>query len=81
MCWMHSTKWPPRADVAEPEAASAFVAHDHEGCRAFTPALADVGAGGLFAYCHQLLGAQDVFYLSNAPQRHRRLDANPVWFW
>src|SRR5207244_8172099 len=43
--------------VAEPAAARAGVAEDHERRRAALPALADVGAGGLLADRVQALGA------------------------
>ena len=73
--------WTPRANVTEPAAPRTFVAHDHEGCRAFAPALADVGAGGLFAPRHQFVGAHNVLDLPEAACGWQQLDANPVWFW
>jgi hypothetical protein len=49
------------AYIAKGAAACAFVAHDHEGGRAFAKALTNVGATGFFAHSHQIVFAQDVF--------------------
>ena len=54
----------PRLDVAEPAAAGADVAEDHEGRRAALPALADVGAVRLLADRVQVVGLDRLLQLA-----------------
>ena len=70
----------PRADVAEPAAARACVAHDHEGSRALAPTFTDVGTRRLFADRHQLVAAHGVLDRLEAAQGYSRLHPNPVRF-
>ena len=71
---------PAMADVAERAAPRALVAHDHERGRALAEAFADVGATGLFAHRHQLVGAQHILDFIEARGRAAGLDPDPVGF-
>ena len=51
---------PAGLDLAEAATAGAGVAHEQEGGRAAPPALADVGAHGLFAHGVQALAAEEL---------------------
>src|SRR5690242_289132 len=62
--------------VAEPTAAGAGVAEDHEGGRAALPAVADVGAGGFAADRVQVLLADQLVELAVAVAA-RELDLEP----
>ena len=65
------------ADIAERASAGAFIAHDHEGCRALTEALANVGARCLFTHGHELVAAQDILDFVEAGVGTARANANP----
>jgi hypothetical protein len=64
-------------DVAEGAGARAGVAHDHERCVLFFPALADIGTTRFLAHGVQAVGAHDLARLGVA-RRDRRLDPDPV---
>ena len=64
-------------DVAERAGARAGVTHHHEGGVLLLPALADIGAAGLFADGDETLLAQNAAGLGKG-RGTRRLDANPV---
>src|ERR1700730_17975720 len=66
-------------DIAESAGARAGVAHDHEGCVFFSPALADVGAAGLLADGYEPMFLDN--FLRRGPlRRARRLDPDPFGF-
>ena len=58
---------PAGLDGTEAAGARAGIAQDHEGGGAGLPALADVGAAGLFAHRMQLEAAHDPFQLGVVP--------------
>jgi anti-sigma factor RsiW len=65
------------AHITERAAARALVAHDHEGGRAFTETLANIRARRFFAYCVQVVLAQDTSDVVKAGTWRGCLDANP----
>ena len=68
------------ADVTKRAATGAFVAHDHEGGRAFAKAFTNVGAGSFFAHRHQFVGTQHVFDFIKTRAGRACFDANPIGF-
>ena len=68
------------ADITKWTASRAFVAHDHEGGRAFAKTFADIGATGFFAHCHQFVGAQNIFDFVKPCTGRTGFDANPIGF-
>ena len=68
------------ANVTKRATARAFIAHDHEGGRAFAETLTDIGAAGFFANGYQFVGPQDIFDLVKPRAGRSRFDADPIWF-
>ena len=69
---------PSVADITKRAATGAFVTHDHESCRAFAKAFANVGAAGFFADGVELVLTQDLLDFVKPGGGRAGSDANPV---
>ena len=66
------------ADITKWASARAFVAHDHEGGRAFAQTFADIGTTGFFANRPPFVGPPDVFDLVKPRARGSCFYADPI---